>query len=53
MVAAAVTGATKAAFLADNATREAGEKKKKNEKYIPLVAVVLGFVLQVTAKGLD
>ena len=53
VVAAAITGATKAAFLADNATREAGEKKKKNEKYIPLVAVVLGFVLQVTAKGLD
>ena len=55
VVAAAVTGAIKAAFLADNATREAGEKKKKNDKYIPLVAVVLGSVLQVilqlTGKG--
>ena len=45
VVVAAVTGATKAAFLADNATSEAGKLEQSNDKFIPLVAVVLAFVL--------
>ena len=39
------TGATKAAFLADNATSEAGKQEQSNDKFIPIVAFVLAFVL--------
>ena len=45
VVVAAVTGATKAAFLADNATSEAGKQEQSNDKFIPIVAFVLAFVL--------
>jgi len=45
VVVAAVTGATKAAFLADNATSKAGKLEESNDKFIPIVAVVLAFVL--------
>ena len=50
VLVAAGTFAIKAAFLANKATRQAEKQEAFFDKFIPLVAVTLGFVLEVTYK---